>query len=165
MFSSEIGWQSFCFHRMWIFEKKLLKCAIWYIFCTHSSLEMNFTCSLLTWKQSAMQATVVWGDSQLVPQFDAIQWAQPDLPWHSKKVNLVRAQHMGIGGNVRREWAGRTRKKKNTGKGQGLLKFQKDTYRKDYLHIMEFVLCRLWSSWALEVGMFLLWFLLECKLL
>lgn len=114
MFSSEIGWQSFCFHRMWIFEKKLLKCAIWYIFCTHSSLEMNFTCSLLTWKQSAMQATVVWGDSQLVPQFDAIQWAQPDLPWHSKKVNLVRAQHMGIGGNVRREWAGRTRKKKKT---------------------------------------------------
>lgn len=142
MFSSEIGWQSFCSHRMWIVENKLLKCAIWYSFSAHSSLEMNFTCSLLTWKQSAMHASGVRGDSQLVPQVDAIQWAQPDLPRHSNKVNLVRAQHMGIGGNVRREWAGRTRKE-TTGKGQSLLKFQKETYRKDYLHIMEFFLCRL----------------------
>lgn len=149
---------------MWIVENKLLKCAISYIFSAHSSLEMNFTCSLLTWKQSATHTAGVRGDSQLVPQFDAIQWAQPDLPWHSKKVNLVRVQHMGIGENVRREWAGRTRKE-TTEKDQSLLKFQKETYRKDYLHIMEFVLCWLWSSWALEVGMFLLWFLLECKLL
>lgn len=95
--------QSFCSHRMWIVENKLLKCAISYIFSAHSSLEMNFTCSLLTWEQSATHATGVRGDSQLVPQFDAIQWAQPDLPRHSKKVNLVRVQHMGIGGNVIRE--------------------------------------------------------------
>lgn len=114
---------------MWIVENKLLKCAISYIFSAHSSLEMNFTCSLLTWKQSATHTAGVRGDSQLVPQFDAIQWAQPDLPWHSKKVNLVRVQHMGIGENVRREWAGRTRKE-TTEKDQSLLKFQKGNLQK-----------------------------------